>query len=147
MDDGLIDALRLTGNGTRCCVPREGELAGGAVAGSRSGPRAGVAVLYDARLEGWPLLVVAGLAATVGIASAGATYGLLAARLRQGSVLLPLLLLPLLAPVLIAATRAYDVALGRETGGGWSWTALLGVFAAAYLGLGTALYGPIMDDQ
>ncbi|MCB1269802.1 MAG: heme exporter protein CcmB [Microthrixaceae bacterium] len=106
----------------------------------------GVAVLYDAQLGGWALLAVVALAATTGICAAGAAYGLLAARLRQGSALLPLLLLPLLAPVLIAATRGSDVALGRETGGGWSWAALLGVFAVAYLGLGAALYGPLMDE-
>ena len=139
MDHGLIDALRLTGMAPAAVFLGKVSSLVVQLLVLEVVLGAGVAVLYDARLEGWPLLVVAGLAATVGIASAGATYGLLAARLRQGSALL--------APVLIAATRAYDVALGRETGGGWSWTALLGVFAAAYLGLGTALYGPIMDDQ
>lgn len=146
MDHGMIDALRLTG------------LAPAAVFLGKVASLVvqllvlelvlgvGVVVLYDAQPKGWPLLVVAALATTVGIAAAGAAYGLLAARLRQGSALLPLLLLPLLAPVLIAATRAYDAALGRETGG-WPWAALLGVFAVAYLGLGTALYGPMMDDQ
>lgn len=106
----------------------------------------GVAVLYDAQLEGWGLLLVVAFNATVGIAAAGATYGFLAARLRQGSALLPLLLLPLLAPVLIAATRGSDVALGRETGSGWPWAALLGVFAVAYLVLGTVLFGPLLDE-
>ncbi|MFV0316768.1 MAG: heme exporter protein CcmB [Microthrixaceae bacterium] len=147
MDHGLLDALRLTGlppaavflGKVGSLVVQLGVLE--VVLGI------GVVVLYDARPTGWALLVVSALATTLGIAAAGATYGFLAARLRQGSALLPLLLLPLLAPVLIAATRAYDAALGRETGGGWPWAALLGVFAVAYLGLGTALYGPIMDDQ
>lgn len=146
MDDGVLDSLRLTG------------LAPAAIFFGKVGALAvqlgvlelvlgaGVAVLYDAQLRGWPLLCVVALATTLGVSAAGAAYGLLAARLRQGSALLPLLLLPLLAPVLIAATRGSDVALGRETGGGWSWAALLGVFAVAYLGLGAVLYGPLMDE-
>ena len=146
MDHGLIDALRLTGMAPAAVFLGKVSSLVVQLLVLEVVLGAGVAVLYDARLEGWPLLVVAGLAATVGIASAGATYGLLAARLRQGSALLPLLLLPLLTPVLIAATRGSDVALGRETGGGWSWAALLGVFAVAYLGLGAALYGPLMDE-
>jgi heme exporter protein B len=146
VDDGVLDALRLSG------------IAPAAVFLGKVGALVvelvvlevvlglGVAVLYDARLEGWGLLAVVAAAATVGIAAAGASYGLLAARLRQGSSLLPLLLLPLLAPVLIAATRGSDVALGRETGSGWPWAALLGVFAVAYLVLGTVLFRPLLEE-
>ncbi len=146
VDDGVLDALRLTG-----VAPASIYL--GKVAALVAELLVlevilgfGVAILYDAQLEGWGLLIVVALSATVGIAAAGATYGILAARLRQGSALLPILLLPLLAPLLIAATRGSDVALGRETGSGWSWAALLGVFAVAYLGLGTALFGPLLDE-
>jgi heme exporter protein B len=107
----------------------------------------GVVVLYDTRLAGWGLLGAVVLLSTLGIASVGATYGVLAARLRQSSALLPLLLLPLLAPVLIAATRGSEVALGREAGGGWPWGILLGVFAVAYLGLGAVLFRPLLEDS
>jgi heme exporter protein B len=145
-EEGLLDALRLTG--IEPVALYLGKVAAlvvqllvlEVVLGT------GVAVLYDAPLRGWGLLVTVALLSTVGICAAGATYGVLASRLRQGSALLPLLMLPLLAPVLIAATRGSDVALGGEAGGGWSWAALLGVFAVAYLGLGAALFRPLLEE-
>ncbi len=146
IDDGVLDALRLSGIAPGAIYLGKVAALVVQLAVLEVLLAVGVAVLYDARLEGWGLLLVVAVAATVGIAAAGASYGIIAARLRQGSALLPLLLLPLLAPVLIAATRGSDVALGRETGGGWSWAALLGVFAIAYLGLGTVLFRPLLDD-
>jgi heme exporter protein B len=59
---------------------------------------------------------------------------------------MPLLLLPLLAPVLISATRGFEVALGREAGPGWPWAALLGIFAVVYLALGALLFRPLLED-
>ncbi|MCP4433926.1 MAG: ABC transporter permease [Actinomycetia bacterium] len=146
LEEGVLDALRLTG------IPPAAVYLGKVMAlvlelfALEIVLGIGVAVLYDARLEGWGLLVVVLVAATVGIAAAGVTYGILAARLRQGSALLPILLLPLLAPVLIAATRGSEVALRSEAGGGWSWASLLGVFAVAYLALGTVLFKPLLDE-
>ena len=78
----------------------------------------GVAVLYDASPSGWPLLVVTCLVATTGIAAAGTLYGVLAAGARVRETLLPLLLLPVLAPVLIAATRAFEAGVRRAFGRG-----------------------------
>jgi len=105
-----------------------------------------VAVFYDTVFRGPLLTVGVALVATIGIAGSGAVYGALAARLRTGSTLLPLLLLPLLAPVLISATRGFEVALGREAGPGWPWVALLGIFAAVYLTLGALLFRPLLED-
>jgi heme exporter protein B len=82
----------------------------------------------------------------VGIAASGAIYGALSARLRSRDTLLPLLMLPLLAPVLISATRGFEVGLERQAGGGWSWAALLGVFALVYLTLGALLFRPLLED-
>jgi len=106
----------------------------------------GVAVLYDTRFIGIPLLIGVSITATLGIAAAGAVYGALAARLRSRDTLLPLLLLPLLAPVLISATRGFEVSLERETVSGWPWAALLGIFALVYLTLGSVLFRPLLED-
>ena len=106
----------------------------------------GVAVLYDTKFLGIPLLFAIALLATLGIAGAGAVYGALAARLRSRETLLPLLLLPLLAPVLIAATRGCEVSLEREAISGWPWAALLGIFALVYLTLGSFLFRPLLED-
>lgn len=107
----------------------------------------GVAILYNQTFGGWVLLGTVTILSTIGIAAAGATYGVLVSRLRHSATLLPLLLLPLLAPVLISATKGTEVALGYEAGGGWSWAALLGVFALAYLILGMVLYHPLLEDS
>lgn len=105
-----------------------------------------VAVFYNLEFNGVPLLVAISLTATLGIASTGSIYGALSARLRSRDTLLPLLMLPLLAPVLISATRGSEIALRGEVGTGWSWAALLGLFAGAYLIVGAVLFSPLLED-
>lgn len=108
---------------------------------------AGVFVLYGADLGGWALLGATCLAATAGIAAAGSLYGVLAAGSRVRETLLPLLLLPVLAPLLIAATRAFEAALGDVPGDGWRWVGLLAVFALVYIVAGVFGFGPLMEES
>lgn len=107
---------------------------------------AGVVVLYGTELRGVLLLVGTLVPATVGIAAAGSLYGALAVGLRVRDTLLPLLLLPVLAPVLLAATRAFEAALAGTPADGWPWAGLLAVFALAYTGGGVALYGALLEE-
>lgn len=103
-------------------------------------------VFYDVRLRG-PLLLLATTAmATLAIASAGAVYGPLASGLQVRDTALPLLLVPVLAPVLLCATRAFQIALGEIAGGGWPWAGMLGIVAALYLTLGVVVWGPLMEE-
>jgi heme exporter protein B len=60
--------------------------------------------------------------------------------------LLPLLLLPIVAPVVLAATRASEAALGQATAEGWPWVRLLGVFAVVYAAVGALAFGPLLED-
>jgi heme exporter protein B len=111
----------------------------------------GIVVLYDAptRGRGIVLLVLTAVAATCGLAAVGTLYGGLAAGLRVRDTLLPLLLLPVVAPVLIGASRAFESALGigdRAVSEGWPWLGLLTVFALAYSALGLVAFGPLMED-
>ena len=94
-----------------------------------------------------PLLVATCLAATAGLAAAGTLYGVLAAGLRVRETLLPLLLLPVLAPVLIAATRAFEAALGGVAADGWPWFGLLVIFALLYLTFGILAFGPLLEES
>ncbi|MDQ2826165.1 MAG: heme exporter protein CcmB, partial [Actinomycetota bacterium] len=82
---------------------------------------AGVTLFYGSTPHGWLLLVVTCVAATAGLAAAGSVYGVLAAGLRVRDTLLPLLLLPVVAPVLLAATQAFDAAYQQSSGSGWRW--------------------------
>ena len=68
----------------------------------------GVVVLYSADIEAWGLVFATCLIATVGTAAAGTLLGALVAGVRARETVLPILLLPVLAPVLIGATRAFD---------------------------------------
>lgn len=107
----------------------------------------GVAVLYTTHIEGWGLLVVSSVIATASIAAAGTLFGVLAAGLRVRETLLPLLLLPVLAPVLIGATRAFDDALGTVAVSGWNWLALLGLTAVVYVAFGALAFGVLLEDS
>ena len=93
----------------------------------------GAFVLYGAPLSSLGLLIISMLLATTAVAAAGTLYAALASGLRVRDTLVPLLVLPALAPVLLAATLATDAALFGPTGRGWSWTMLLGVFALLYI--------------
>jgi heme exporter protein B len=105
-----------------------------------------VVLLYDADLQGALLLTLTCLAATLGLAAAGTVYGLLAGGARVRETLLPLLLLPVLAPVVLAATRATEAAIGQSAADGWPWVRLLGAFAVVYAAVGTVAFGPLLEE-
>jgi heme exporter protein B len=108
----------------------------------------GVIVLYDVTVAGVTTLVVTALMATAGLAAAGTLYGVLAAGARVRETLLPLLLLPVAAPVLIAATRASEAALTGQllAVSPGQWIGLLAVFAAVYVGFGVVAFGALLED-
>lgn len=108
-------------------------------------------VLYraDLTVSGIVLLVTTALVATVGLASVGTLYGGLAAGVRGRETLLPLLVLPVVAPVLIGATRATESAFrtnGIEVSEGWPWLGLLAVFAVMFSVVGAVAYGSLIDE-
>ncbi|MGI9119997.1 MAG: heme exporter protein CcmB [Acidimicrobiales bacterium] len=109
----------------------------------------GVVVLYDVRLDGYVTLAATAVAATLGLAAAGTLYGALSAGSQVRETLLPLLLLPAVAPVLIAATRASEAALGTGSLGvaPSDWLTLLTVFAVVYVAFGIVAFGPLMEEQ
>lgn len=145
--DGVRDALRLAGlDPSGIFLGKAGALALELVV-VQALLLLGVAVLYNADLAGWSLLVVTCLAATAGMAAAGTLYGVLAAGLRVRETLLPLLLVPVLAPVLLAATRAFEAALEGPMADGWPWVGLLAVFALVYIVAGVFGFGPLLEES
>ncbi|MEI8336719.1 MAG: heme exporter protein CcmB [Actinomycetes bacterium] len=105
-----------------------------------------VVVLYGVEVHGVVVLLATAAAATIGLAAAGTLYGVLAAGLRARETLLPLLLLPVLAPVMLGATRAFEDGLEGVPGDAWPWIALLTVFALLYTGVGMLAFGPLWED-
>lgn len=108
-------------------------------------------VLYKTEIVagGVILLVATYLAATTGLAFVGTLYGGLAAGAKGRETLLPLLMLPVVAPVLIGATRATEAALGTEQAtpsDGWPWIGLLALFAVVFGVGGTLAFGSLIDE-
>ena len=108
-------------------------------------------LLYQVQVSavGLVLLVTCVTCATTGLGFVGTLYGGLTAGANGRETLLPLLLLPVVAPVLIAATRATEAAFGSggaATSEGWAWVGLLTIFAAVF-GIGGSLaFGPLIDE-
>ena len=107
----------------------------------------GVFVLYDVPVVGLVAIVPAALAATAGLAAAGTVYGALAGGLRSRETLVPLLVLPVVAPVMIGGTRAFETALAGTTGQAWPWVQLLTVFAVVYVTMGVLAFGPLLEES
>lgn len=94
------------------------------------------------------LLVATVIAATVGLACVGTLYGGLATSSTGSETLLPLLILPVVAPVLIGSTRAVEAAFGTAgavVADGWPWLGLVMVFAVAFGVGGTLAFGPLIE--
>ena len=108
---------------------------------------AGIVVLFGTRLGDVGLLLGAAAAATIGLAAAGTVYGVMSAGLRVRETLLPLLILPVVAPVMLGATEAWRSALGQGGGGGGRWLVLLISFAAIYVTLGVLAFGALLEES
>ena len=94
-----------------------------------------------------PLVVLAAsLVATAGLAAAGTVYGVLAAGLRVRETLFPLLVLPVVAPVMLGATRAWEAALDGVPSEAWPWVQLLAVFGVIYVTMGWLAFGPLLEE-
>ena len=150
--DGALDALRTAG------VPAQGIYFGKAIALAVQLLVLEVLlflaafVLYNSRVDadGVALLITSALAASCGLGLVGTLYGGLTTGTKGRESLLPLLLLPVVAPVLIGATRATEAALGvggtsmRE---GWAWVSLLVTYALLFGIGGSMAFGSLVDDS
>jgi heme exporter protein B len=107
----------------------------------------GVVVLFDVHLGSLLPLSLATVAATVGLAAAGTLYGVLAAGIRARETLVPVLLLPVVAPVLLGATRAWEASIDGVPSDAWPWVALLAIFAVLFIGIGMLAFGPLLEES
>ena len=105
-----------------------------------------VVVLYGVTLHGVLVIVLAAIAATVGLAATGTVYGVLAGGLRARETLIPLLILPAVTPVMLGATRSFQAALDGTPGDAWPWIQLLAAFAVLAVTAGTVAFGPLLEE-
>jgi heme exporter protein B len=106
----------------------------------------GVLILYAAPVDDVALLLLTTVAAVIGVGAAGTLYGALLSGQRARETILPILLLPVLAPVVISASRAFGDAMGSVATDGWSWLLSLVGFALLYLALGSVGHGALMEE-
>jgi heme exporter protein B len=95
----------------------------------------------------WLPLVTTVLLGAIGIAAVGTFYAGVTVRLRAREVMLPLLMLPVLAPLLLGAVKATSAALaGDPFGELGSWLQLLVAFDVIMVVAGAATYGYLLED-
>ncbi len=106
----------------------------------------GVVLLFHVTVTSWGVLIGACLLAAVGLCTANVLYGSLAGEARMRATLLPVLVLPVVAPVLIAGSKAFSASVAPGSGSGARWLGILVVFAVVYSAMGVALYGPLEES-
>jgi heme exporter protein B len=147
-DDGALEQLALYP------ISRRAIYAGKALAGLAVMVVLGVVVLVAVGVlfavdvgAAWLPLVATVLLGAIGIAAVGTFYAGVTVRLRAREVMLPLLMLPALAPLLLGAVKATAAALaGDPFGELGAWLQLLAAFDVIMVVAGAATYGYLLED-
>ncbi len=93
-----------------------------------------------------PRLLLVAVAGTIGFAAVGTLFAAMTAHLRAREVLLPVLLLPLAVPVLLAAVKLSELALaGEGWGPAWPWWQLLLGFDVVFLVAGLLTFEFVLE--
>lgn len=147
-DDGALDHL------ARYPVSRRAIYAGKALAGFLvmlvigllALAAVGILFAVDVVAAGPALLLTVVLGAA-GVAAVGTFYAGVTVRIRAREVMLPLLMLPILAPLLLAAVKATVAALtGDPFGELGAWLQLLVAFDVVMVVAGAATYGYLLEE-
>lgn len=101
--------------------------------------------LYNVRAAWGELLLTTALG-TIGFTSAGTLVAAIAANTRAREIMLPVLLLPLTVPVLIASVKATAVALGAQSVEPLPWLQLLLAFDVIMVATSFLVFEYILDE-
>ena len=101
--------------------------------------------LYNVRAAWGELLLTTALG-TIGFTSAGTLVAAIAANTRAREIMLPVLLLPLTVPVLIASVKSTDVALGAQPVEPLPWLQLLLGFDVIVVVTSFLVFEYILDE-
>lgn len=105
-----------------------------------------VVVLFDLSVANPLLMVAAFVLGVVGLAAVGSLFGVVAESARTREAIFPMLVLPLVAPVLIAGVRATDLAAAGRSSEVLSWLGLLAAFDVVFLSVGVLVFGYLLED-
>ena len=93
-----------------------------------------------------PALVLVLLLGTIGFASVATLFAFVTVQLRTRQVMLPLLVLPLLIPLLIAAVKATEAVLGSGLAGARDALGVLVSFDVIFVTAGALLFPAMVKD-
>jgi heme exporter protein B len=98
--------------------------------------------------DAFPELLAILLLADLGLAAVGALVAGLAAETRARDLIVPLLLLPLLVPLLIAAARASEPLLATPSGTDdlAQWLGFMALYATVFLLIAVAVFDFLLED-
>jgi heme exporter protein B len=103
--------------------------------------------LFDLSLVRQPVVFVgASVLGTIGLSALGSLLGLLAEAPRSGEGFLPLLILPLATPVLLAGVRSTAIAAAGGDGAG-AWIGLLLAFDLSILAVGSIVFEHVLEER
>lgn len=105
-----------------------------------------VVLLFDLSVAGPLLMVAAFVLGVVGLAAVGSLFGVVAESARTREAIFPMLVLPLVAPVLIAGVRATDLAAAGRSSEVLPWLGLLAAFDVVFLSVGVLVFGYLLED-
>lgn len=99
-------------------------------------------------LDAMPELLLIVVLADLGLAAVGALVAALAVETRTRELIVPLMLLPLLVPVIIAAASATEPLLGEtaRTEDLGQWVAMLSLYDAVFMLISLAVFDFLLED-
>jgi heme exporter protein B len=92
------------------------------------------------------LLALTAALGVAGMSAMGALLGLLAVQGRTRQAALPVIVLPLVTPVIIAASRATVALTQGQSAGVGGWLGMLAAFDAAFLAAGYLVFDNLLED-
>lgn len=103
------------------------------------------AALYDLPALNLAMLPVA-LAGSIGFAGLGTLFSAVAAGSRSREILMPLLLMPLSIPIVIAVVRATTLIFEGKTSDAWAWFNVLAAFDVIFVTLSWLVFHLVLED-
>ena len=94
-----------------------------------------------------PQLALIIVLANLGFAAVGTLFSAVAANIRARDIMLPILFLPIVVPVIIAAVKATTLVLdGKHFGEILTWLQVIIVFDIIYLVVATSVFGFVVEE-
>ncbi len=105
------------------------------------------AVLYEVNLVSHVHMVAVIAGTTYGFVLLGTLFSLIAARSRTREIMLPLLLLPVLVPVILAAIQVTNAVLAGDMPGGYmKWLRLIFVYDIIFTAIAAVLFDSVVEE-